>query len=258
MWYDERMDRMLHDLHAWYLRAGKRLLLLDYDGTLREFELQPEQAVPTPEIKQLLQQLASDDKNVVVIVSGRDHETLEHWFGGLPVYFVAEHGMAYRAPSEEWRFADALPAAWQESVRKLMDTSTQQVPGSLVETKSNSLAWHYRKADEATVMPVLAKLLDKLEGLATELGLRILRGSKVVEVQPLGIDKGSSVRRWFDLDDYDFVLAVGDDVTDEDLFLAMPEHAATVKIGEGETAAKHRLPDPPAARALLTKLALNG
>lgn len=246
------MEQRLHDL---YMRAERRLLLLDYDGTLRDFEPTPERAAPTPQIKQLLERLATDKKNAVVIVSGRDHQTLDDWLGDLPLYFVAEHGLAYRAPRGPWRFADAAPAAWQALVRSLMDESAAQVRGSLVESKSNSLAWHYRQAEEAAASRTLEVLLDKLEQLAKECGLRILRGNKVVEVQPLGVDKGASVRRWFNLNAYDFVLAMGDDVTDEDLFRAMPDRAATIKIGQGETAAAHRLHDPPAARDLLAALA---
>lgn len=255
LWYDERMEQ---ELQRRYAHASKRLLLLDYDGTLREFEPTPELAVPAPEIKVLLQKLASDSKNAVVIVSGRDHQTLDDWLGDLPVYFVAEHGMAFRAPGQDWQFADMPSTAWQSPVRQAMEESAAAVPGSLVEEKTNSLAWHYRKAGEATAEQTLAVLMAKLEDLAKEYNLRILRGNKVVEVQPVGIDKGASIRRWFDVNAYDFVLAMGDDVTDEDLFRAMPEGAWTIKIGEGGTAAAHRLSDPQVARELLARLAVDG
>lgn len=242
-------------LTSLYTRAGRRLLLLDYDGTLRDFEPSPEQAAPTSRIKQLLQRLAADGKNTVAIISGRDHQTLDDWLGKLPLYFVAEHGMAFRAPQQSWQFANALPTAWQAPVRRQMDRAVTQMPGSLMEVKSNSLAWHYRQASAVAANHALHALLDALAKIAQEHGLRILHGDKVVEVQPLGIDKGSSARRWFDMDGYDFVLAMGDDITDEDLFRALPAHAATVKVGNSETIAMYRLPDPQAVRDLLEQLA---
>lgn len=238
-----------------YDGATRRLLLLDYDGTLRDFEPTPELASPTPEIVELLRRLAADPKNTVAVISGRDHATLENWLGDLTLYFVAEHGLAYRAPSDSWRFADKPSADWQDEVRRLMDATTATVTGSLVEAKPNSLAWHYRKADHVAAEQARKQLLDDLVPILASHNLRVLSGNKVVEVQPKGTDKGASVRRWFDLDTYDLVLAIGDDVTDEDLFGAMPAHAITIKVGDGDTKAKDRLPSPASVRELLARLA---
>lgn len=238
-----------------YDGAARRLLLLDYDGTLREFEPTPELATPTPEIKTLLGRLAADPKNTVVIISGRDHATLDDWLGDLPLHFVAEHGMAYRAPSQPWQFAAKPATDWQASVRRLMDDAVAIAPGSLIETKPSSLVWHYRKAGHSTAVQAREQLLDDLSPILEKHNLRALSGNKVVEVQPKGTDKGASARRWFDLDAYDFVLAMGDDVTDEDLFAAMPPRAVTIKIGDSDTKAQDRLPAPADARQLLARLA---
>lgn len=79
-----------------YDQAVRRLVLLDYDGTLVAFKARPEDAKPTPELIALLQRLADDPANHVVINSGRDHYTLEKWLGNLPVSFAAEHGAFYK------------------------------------------------------------------------------------------------------------------------------------------------------------------
>ena len=210
--------------------------------------------MPTAEIRDLLASLAADSKNTVVIVSGRDHQTLQDWLGDLPLYFIAEHGVAYRAPSEDWQVTEGLSTAWQKPVGALMNRAVAAVPGSFLESKSNSLAWHYRTAQADVASEGLRELQNSFVGLAEQHDLRVLDGNKVVEVQPRGIDKGASVDSWFDVGSYDFVLAMGDDVTDEDLFRALPSAAFTIKVGSGQTEASERLPDPVAVRTLLGKL----
>lgn len=86
---------LLKQIKALYTQARSRLILLDYDGTLVGFQKRPEDAVPTPEVIQVLKDLTSDPANHVVINSGRDHQTLEKWLGGLPISFAAEHGAYY-------------------------------------------------------------------------------------------------------------------------------------------------------------------
>lgn len=244
------MRDMAIDVRQQYERAGKRLLLLDYDGTLRDLEPRPELAQPTPEIKQLLRRLAEDSKNTVVVVSGRDHETLEGWFADLPIYCIAEHGAAYRSSAGEWQLTEELPVDWMAPVWQRMNAAVAAVPGTHIETKPRSLVWHYREAKEDAENEV-ANLFEDLTALAARHKLRVLSGKKTLDVQPLGIAKGSSVRNHFDLRSYDFVLAIGDDLTDEDLFSALPQNAHTIKVGDGETVARNRVADPAAARALL-------
>ena len=68
------------------------------DGTSYGLELlvYRQDAQPTPELISILQQLASDPANHIVINSGRDHFTLEKWLGSLPVSMAAEHGAFYK------------------------------------------------------------------------------------------------------------------------------------------------------------------
>lgn len=250
---------MEQSLKQLYLTAQRRLFLLDYDGTLREFGPTPDSAKPTPEIKKILRDLASDSKNTVAVVSGRDRATLDEWLSELPVYFVAEHGLAYRAPGGAWQTAASPDMSWVPSARSCMEVYVASVSGSLIETKPASLVWHYRSAhDEGAAEKAHQLLLDELAPIAKEYGLRVMQGKKVVEVHNKGIDKGSQARRWLEPSSYDFVLAAGDDVTDEDLFRAVPANALTYKVGAGDSAALHRLADPAAVRTLLASLAALG
>ena len=87
---------VISNIRSRYKHAHKRLILLDYDGTLTAIRNRPEDAKPDPELIELLQQLAEDKKNHIVINSGRDHLTLEKWLGQLPISFAAEHGAFYK------------------------------------------------------------------------------------------------------------------------------------------------------------------
>lgn len=238
-----------------YRQAHKRLLLLDYDGTLAELRLTPAEAKPTPELLAVLNKLARDGRNTVVVVSGRRHEELEEWLGGLPVSFAAEHGLLVRDHGQQWNLTKEIDTTWKASVTAVMQPYVAKTDGSLIEDKTNSLVWHYRNArnqDEATATE--KQLAAELQPLGEQFGLRIMLGSKIVEVQPLGTTKGLAAKHWLGRREWDFVLAAGDDKTDEDMFKAMPTGAYTVKVGSGDTAAALRIPTPHDMLLLLRSL----
>ena len=232
------------------------MFLLDYDGTLRELCPTPAEAAPTAEIMELLRALAADPKNTVVVVSGRDAATLTVWLGDLPLHLIAEHGLAYRAPGGAWQSLSPASDAssWKSRVREYMNHSVTAAPGSFIEEKSASLAWHYRVADQADAEKAQAELLVALKSLTRQAGLRVLNGNKVIEIQPGNISKGKNTYQWLGSPKADFMLAAGDDVTDEDLFASLPSHAWTIKIGKQPSIARYRLESPAKLRAALSAL----
>jgi trehalose 6-phosphate synthase/phosphatase len=98
------------------------------------------------------------------------------------------------------------------------------------------------------------ELAAHLKGLTVNLNLQVLEGSKVVEVKNSGVNKGRAAMRWLSEGEPEFVLAVGDDWTDEDLFKALSENAWTIKVGLSGTAAKFNLGTPTKVLALLHEL----
>ena len=137
-----------------------------------------------------------------------------------------------------------------------MQDSTKSVEGSFVEEKSAALVWHYRPAqDQALAIKQAGVLIKKLQKAAQQHKLSILSGSRAVEVKPSAIHKGAAAQALLNGHAWDFILAAGDDVTDEDLFKAMPPTAVTVKIGSGNTTAKVTLPNPGVFLQLLQTLA---
>lgn len=235
-----------------YQNAKHRLIMLDYDGTLVDIAATARDAKPTSQALELLAHLAADPSNTVVIISGRDHTTLETWLGHLPLSFVAEHGLYFKLPGERWRPTRSLDQTWKSAVHHLMAAAA--IPGSSIEDKTLSLVWHYRMSDPEAADPAAAHLMAALQPLAAAQGLKIMPGRKIIEVLPDGIDKGVAAQHWLKKGHYDFILAAGDDVTDEDIFRILPSSAYKIKIGVPgpESAAPAAVPDPATLRNFIT------
>lgn len=223
-----------------YEKAYKRLILLDYDGTLAPLEARPEDAVPTQELLKLLRNLAADSFNHVVINSGRDHITLDKWLGKLPVSFAAEHGAFYKEHGTWHNHSHTVK--WSEELLDTLQLFVTKTPGSRLEVKETALAWHYRQADAWLGRLRAQQLVSALITTCSRQNMQIMQGNKVVEIKSPHHTKGSEVNRLLHSSNYDFILAMGDDTTDDDMFKALPADAETVKIGDVSESARYNLP----------------
>lgn len=245
---------MISDIIARYRKSSKRHLFLDYDGTLVPFSKHPKLAVPNQELIGLLTRIASDERTEVTIISGRDSATLSEWFDDLPINLVAEHGASVRRKHSEWTHQREVDQSWKPVVRPTMDLYVQRSPGSFVEEKTHTLAWHYRNVHPELGFIRSRELLDNLQHLLRNTPLQIIDGNKVIEVRISGVDKGSVARTMLEGRHYDFIMAVGDDKTDEDMFRALADMAVTVKIGSGHTAAQYNVANQQEVIRLLNQL----
>jgi trehalose 6-phosphate synthase/phosphatase len=233
---DERAE-IIHE----YKTSRRRALFLDYDGTLTPLARFPSMARPDERRTALLGFLAAEPGNHVVIISGRDRQTLDNWFGSLPIGLVAEHGAWIKETGRSWQLVKPLANAWKEQLLPILEIYTDRLPGAFVEDKENSVAWHYRAADPEQAGFLASELVDHLDSLTAKTDLQVIQGSKVVEIRHAGVDKGSAALQWLARNDYDFILAVGDDATDEDLFRAVPASAVTIRVGIAGTLARYNL-----------------
>jgi trehalose 6-phosphate synthase/phosphatase len=243
-----------NELISQFQKARKRLFLLDYDGTLVPFAKTPEAAKPDAGLLKLLAALNDSAKNEVVLISGRDKKTLGQWFGSLKTGMVAEHGVWMKAKGGDWGMMTGLSDKWKAEARAIMKLAVDRIEGSLIEEKDYSLAWHYRKADPRISERHIREIVNDLLNLTANSNLKVLEGSKVVEVKSANLNKGSTAQQWLSRQDWDFVLAIGDDVTDEDLFQALPENAWSIKVRPGISTARFSLDSPDEVRALLGEL----
>ncbi|MFZ2055415.1 MAG: bifunctional alpha,alpha-trehalose-phosphate synthase (UDP-forming)/trehalose-phosphatase [Candidatus Aminicenantales bacterium] len=248
---DERTEKKIT---GEFRRAKRALLLLDYDGTLVPFAARPEQAVPDEELKSLLRTLSRQAGNDVVVISGRTRKTLEDWLGGLELGLIVEHGAWIRERGLDWTLLEPAQDTWKSEVRSVLIQYMDRTPGASLEEKDFSLALHYRKVD-AEIAPLrMREVKEDLLTIASELNLEVVEGNKVLEVRNPGINKGRAALRLISGRTWDFILAVGDDRTDEDLFAVLPESAYSIKVGVGPTRARYNLDNVAAVRSLLNKL----
>lgn len=212
-----------------YAASKKRLFILDYDGTLVGFKRKPEQAMPTEEVIDTLKALCDDPSNHIAISSGRDRETLERWLGYLPMTMAAEHGVFYKE-NGKW-FENKFDFKFDEEITDILQLFVDKTPHSKLEIKSAALVWHYRNVDSWFASLREQQLINALIEPCARLNLQIMRGNKVVEIKSPQYTKGNEVHRLLAEENYDFILAMGDDTTDEDTFRALPADAFTIKVG---------------------------
>ena len=233
--------------------APELLILLDYDGTLVPLAALPHLAAPDAEVRALLEALAARPGTAVHIISGRDRGTLAAWLGDLPIGLHAEHGLWSRpGPDRSWAELPATPSARHPDALRLLEETTSRVPGSLVETKSIGVAWHYRAADPVFAERQARLLQRELDELLRDEPLEVLTGDRVVEIRPRGIHKGVVAGRLLELAPGGAkILAMGDDRTDEDLFAGLPPDAIAIHVGTRATLAGLRVTDVGDARRFL-------
>ena len=221
-----------------YTNSTKRLILLDYDGTLVGFSKKPMQARPGEELRTLLMDLHGDSLNDVVIISGRRKDNLEEWFGSYPITLIAEHGAWIKLPNADWTLIKHLVNDWKPKVLPLLELYSDRVPGSFIEEKDYSVAWHYRMADNEHARLAVQEMTDDLITFTANIDVQVLQGNKVIEIRNGGVSKGTATLYLLAKSEYDFILALGDDWTDEDMFSALGDDAFSIHVGPNRSRAR--------------------
>jgi trehalose 6-phosphate synthase/phosphatase len=186
----------------------------------------------------LLRTLSQGANTNVVLISGRDKNTMDDWFANLDVSLVAEHGAWIKVKSRPWRLAKPLDNGWKPALLPILQTYADRLPGAFVEEKEYSVAWHYRRADPELASTRVKELVDDLVSFTANIDVQVQQGDKVVEVRCGGINKGAAALSLLPKDASEFLLAIGDDWTDEDLFRVLPEGACSIRVGHRHSCAK--------------------
>ncbi|HBH23040.1 MAG TPA: bifunctional alpha,alpha-trehalose-phosphate synthase (UDP-forming)/trehalose-phosphatase [Cytophagales bacterium] len=232
----------------------KRLLFLDYDGTLTGFRTNPQQSKPDIELLGIIENLISDPNNRLIIISGRDKTTLESWLGHFDLDIIAEHGVWLKEKGQGWHTLENLDSKWKKQIKTVLEQYVDRTPGSFIEEKDYSLVWHYRKVETGLGELRTRELASHLKYLASNKNLLVLEGDMVVEIKSALVNKGKAAQKWLQKFDSDMIIAIGDDWTDEDTFKVMPDTAYTIKVGSTSSAAKFNVDSHKEVRALLKKL----
>jgi len=237
------MDKTIEmDIITSYHNAKKRIVFLDYDGTLVPYSRFPELAIPSDKTIRQIERLAADSKNQVVLISGRERNFLDEHFGNLTIHLVAEHGAFVKFPSHKWVCEIDSDQNWKTSIFPILQRYSDHCAGSFIEEKTTSLAWHYRNAEAELASAKVNQLREELRDvISNDTRLCMMDGNKVIEIRRAGYDKGFAASKFLKDSSFDFLLAIGDDKTDEDLFRVLPSIAYTLKVGLVPSLAKYNL-----------------
>ena len=231
------------ELKIKYRNAKERLLLLDYDGTLVDYSPSPDKATLPVQVGNILRKLSNDPDTTLYLITGRGYKDIERLTEQVPLKIIADHG-AMKREDGGWEKQVKDEGLWKKSIFAVMERFTNVCSGSNIEEKSFSLAWHYRNAEPVTASVQSELLVEALKTVIGSEALKILDGNKVVEVMSSSTGKGEAVKRLIDGIAYDFILIIGDDVSDEEMFSVLKnrDEAITIKVGEGNTVAAYTLP----------------
>jgi trehalose 6-phosphate phosphatase len=227
--------------------AGGRPLLVasDYDGVLARLRGDPSAAVPEVGVAEALSRLAAVDGVTVALVSGRGVEDLQRTSGlSGPFRWVGSHGAEYDGP-----LAGEL-AGRRDELAGLLEPEVAGTAGARLEIKPASVAVHVR---EVADRDAAAALLARARGLVDS-SLTLKPGKEVLEIAVTDADKGSALRRLIGDLGAAATIYLGDDVTDEDGFRALGPDDVSIKVGDGDTDARFRVPDTGGALAALRRL----
>ena len=246
---------VLNSIAKDYKKAKKRLLFIDYDGTLAGFHINPQKASPDEELYALLDTIASQENTDMYLISGRDKETFTKWFLPKKYNMIVEHGVWISRGGEDFYMLENVKKDWMEKIHPVLESFVDRTPGSFIEEKNYSLAWHYRNTDPDFGQKRASELNTVLTSLIANDDLSVLNGNKVMEIKSSNVNKGRAAMRVNTeaTYDYDFIFAIGDDWTDEFMFQELPESAVTVKVGHQKTAAKYYVDGIKNVRTILKR-----
>ena len=236
-----------------YAKSKKRLLFLDYDGTLAGFHKDPQKASPDEELYELLDELHEQEDTTVFLISGRDKQTFARWFLPKKYNMIVEHGVWISRNGDEFKMLEQVKGEWMGKIRPVLESFVDRTPGAFIEEKNYSLAWHYRNTDPDFGAKRATELNTVLRSLIGNDDISVLNGNKVMEIKSSNVNKGRAATRMLSEDDYDFVFAIGDDWTDEFMFQELPDSAITVKVGLKKTQAKYHVENTARVRLLLKR-----
>jgi len=226
--------------------ATELLVALDFDGTLAPIVTVPADARALPEAVTAINGLAGLPSTTVILMSGRAVADLGAVSGFRPpVRLFGSHGLE----------PDDGPVPLDDEQRERLDRLNAQVDalvdgaeGVRIERKPAGVAVHVRGA----APEIGARVLNALRaGPAAAEGIVSTPGKAVLDLAITEMTKGVALDR---IRGDAAVFFAGDDVTDESVFTRLKPGDVGVKVGDGDTAAAHRVPDPAALAALLEEL----
>ena len=245
---DKKIEKKLMDD---YKQSKHRLIILNIDGLSHLNRFSPnEKWIPA------VKKLTKNPRNTLVLMSKNEHEFMDSLCRGLRCGLLAEQGIWIKKKFQsEWEKLLSFSTEWKKEIYPVFNDYTIRVPKSTIEEKEFALVWNYQKSDPELGNMSASELFDYLNDFLANTDLQVTHGKKVVDVRIHGIDKGNGVKPWLLENNWDFILVLGDDWSDEDIFKILPETAYSIKIKPESTHARYYVDSSQSARKLLFDLA---
>ncbi|XP_060188365.1 probable alpha,alpha-trehalose-phosphate synthase [UDP-forming] 7 [Lycium barbarum] len=262
----------IDDIVNAYIKSKSRAIFLDYDGTVM-----PQNSIiksPSAEVISILNKISGDPNSATFIVSGRGRESLTKWFSPCKkLGLAAEHGYFLRWEGEqEWEVcSQSSDFGWMHLAEPVMQSYTDATDGSCIERKESAIVWQYRDADSGFGFSQAKEMLDHLESVLANEPVAVKSGQHIVEVKPQGVTKGLVAEKVFKSlaakgKQADFVLCIGDDRSDEDMFeiigdalsrniISYDTKVFACTVGQKPSKAKYYLDDTSEVVLMLDSLA---
>ena len=230
-------------INPYYRRTGKSVIdtkqkmtfFLDYDGTLTPIVESPELAILSPDMKEIVEDLARI--HTVAIVSGRMREDVQNLVGIKDIFYAGSHGFDIEGPGGfsmiHQQAKKTIPLI--SLIIERLKESLNNIKGVLIEEKKFSVAVHYRKVKQLTDLSFIEETVNSIVQEYAQ--LRILQGKKVFEILPdIDWDKGKAVRWIMKALDIHWksssVFYLGDDTTDEYAFRTIITRGTTIIVSD--------------------------
>ena len=238
----------LNNLTALYKKSKKRLFFIDYEETLQTFEEMDTTKIdlsdkvilethsPNERIISVLQNLCSDLKNEIYIITGRKKKFLKSWFGNIKnLGLGAEYGFFYKQPEskknnnnnyDEDGFCQLINVkdwSWKDAALNILKEFTEKTEGSKLTLKESSISWSYKNSDSYFGHIQANEVSVHLLNFFGETKLDVVTGKDYVEIKPKNINKGFFISQILlknleNNDCPDFIFSIGDDTSDEEMF----------------------------------------
>jgi len=246
--------------------ADRVFLFLDYDGTLAPIKDRPELAIPDSQLDELMSNLKLFPNLITSIVTGRPQDFCDQYLGTYGVHIVAEHGAFIKLANQpHWdqliRVSSEDSQSLQIEIMELLESFTNSVPHSHIETKETCIVWHYRESEQKFAQGQAQVLGETLEQMLNKTSWSVYHGKKSVEIRQSLAHKGYGVEKILDLfswqEGQDALITVGDDTTDEDMHRVHMDSNQSIHIGNENAYSKYFLEDPAGLYDFLKRISLN-
>ena len=240
----------INDVHS---AVPQLAIFTDFDGTLVELAETPDAVHVDETLADQLQRAVTELDSAFAVITGREIADIDRYLAPLHLPIAGAHGTQRRRADGFVETIDPAIVLGAEEIAHAVENLVHANPNLLLEAKEGAVALHYRQAPELES----AVRIAMEEAVHNVPDFTLVAGKMVLEARPRAVSKGEALRAFMREEPFlgRTPIFIGDDTTDEDGFIAAQDLGGVgIKLGEGETAARMRIPNVASVHALIRGL----